>query len=261
MLSMITIALLTGARLLDAQRMTMFISQQNGELMAVDIANDASAHDLYEAAHKSFGHSQQFVLAIGGKDIEDDDTPIADMSISAESTLTARWPLTDAQKLCLVFERVAGKESLSFWPDCVRCMDQPQLDSCSDISQWQGVHNGIIVHARHCELSGQIDLSYIPDSVVELQIDHNQFQSVDLSQLRGTSLKVLYLRDNNLTSIDLTQLKGSALQSLFIQADNPVEVQMDGISEMRIAEEIKLDQVVVGTMKFKMVYQIYALPG
>ena len=131
----------SGARTLLG--MAMYI-QKDAQTIAIDVARDASAHELYQAMYEQFGNAPKLVLSHGGRDIaEDDVTPASDLasdlSISAESTLHARLLLTDAEKISRVFRDVSGKENLLFWDDCQRCIDQPQLQICSNLAQWDGV--------------------------------------------------------------------------------------------------------------------------
>ena len=219
-----TVAKEASARRLHESEIVLYLRDERG-VHAFEISSDATARDLY--AHYIFNRTgNDNRLLWDHKDIDEDDTPLADLGIGAESELQIRLKDRDSVSLFKMFrETYDGLDKTRL--KLLHCFNHPADPHCSTpaLCGWNDLasNNDLDLTFIECdeshgeitainviawqEFKGRVAFQFVPESVKRVQLRSTHLSSWDLTGLRGKNVVNLGLSSHSLEGLDLRQLQ------------------------------------------------------
>ena len=242
----------TTRRLLtsDTRGLTVFVRDDEEKLVAMELAADATADDLYKAAKESgFGNKLEdgATLLMSGQDIVDGPMSLADLGIAAEAVLSVSPPLPLANRLHLLLKGSmkpsnsdAMHRLLSLLEHCAEdSAANPQCSSrylCQHFPYFVCDHNDDIteINLRDVPLPLMVNLRFLPSTVKRLDLSRTRLDipSFDLAALRHKPLlEELDLSQSYLVvrNIDLKELRGTFLKKLDISMNHIPSINLNDL--------------------------------
>ena len=158
--------------------------------------------------------------------------------------------LSDGYLLYKVLEGMSPNDAaIPWWKQAESCSIDPMDDHCSDITSWgfDDISNDLGFISIKIDIdtwTGTLNLKYLPQRVEELSLREDSV-TLDLSDLKHTSLRGLYLEFNSITGIDLMASRGSCLEVLKLPYE-PTDIMLDDLIELRMMNQTRLKSVEFG---------------
>ena len=234
--------------------------RHDGELTPIEIDSSATINDLYQRIGQEVNRNN-FRLTFAGNPIDKDRGSLADIGLSNEAVIDIISEIPIWESMQRTFgDILVNRESVEWWKAAEQCRLSPHLESCSDeaicnSSVWTAydfiecqngkVHRIKMDRATPFKLRGSLSLDDIPrtvqlisllqksigtvdfkglsngKSLIILDLHENRISELNLKDLDGSSLEMLYLYSNEISgTFDLSDLKGSNLKELYLTGNN-----------------------------------------
>ena len=204
-------------------------------LIPIEIDSSASINDLYQRIGQELNRTD-FRLTFAGNLIEEEQGSLADVGLSNEAVIGIISEMPIWESMQRIFgDILVDKEQVRWWKAAKRCRLGLDLELCSEDAIchspiWTAYdfiecQHGKVVRikmdrATPYRLRGTLNLDHIPRSVQLLSLLEKSIAAVHFKGLsNGKSLIILDLHENPITTINLRELKGSSLEMLYLYSN------------------------------------------